>query len=254
VSTIFSTKKGQGNPLILLHGFCETHKIWEDIVDSLAINNSVFCLDLPGFGKSAMPENEFSISVIATQIIEWIKENRIENPILIGHSLGGYIALEIARQNSIKLKGLVLFHSTAQADTQEKKANRNKVIDFVSKNGAEAFLANFVPSLFYKKDNFQLEKIRNLCAATKAEAIIRCSSAMRDRSNYLDLLKIAPFPILFLCGEYDSFISGEDSRNQSISCINSTLIFLSNTAHLGMIENPTDSIKALNRFIEKCFS
>ena len=253
MNKIFSVKKGKGNPIILIHGFCETHKIWEDIADSLALNNSVFCLDLPGFGKSPIPEQEFSVSDIAAQVIEWIHENGFENPILVGHSLGGYIALEIARQNSIKLKGLVLFHSTAKADTQEKKANRNKVIDFVSKNGAEAFLATFVPSLFYKKDNTQLEKIRNICAATKAEAIIRYSYAMRDRLDYLDLIKIAPFPILFLCGEYDSFISAEDSSNQSISCINSTLIFLTHSAHLGMIENPIDSLTGLKLFIEKCF-
>lgn len=253
MSTLFSVQKGAGNSVVLIHGFCETHEIWNAVSDQLAVNYHVICLDLPGFGSSSALKMPFSLADIANNIMEWLIFKQIYKPVLIGHSLGGYVALEVARQHPTLLSGLGLFHSTAQADSLEKKENRNRVIDFISKNGAEQFLEQFVPSLFYKKDNSAIDQVRQICARTSKESIVNFSMAMRDRIDYQDFIKAFPFPMLFLCGEHDPFLRVELSKKQAETCQIPILHILEETGHLGMVEQPQESAEAINFFLNRCF-
>jgi len=253
VSSIFSTVKGQGNPVILIHGFCETHEIWNEITGELAIDYKVFCPDLPGFGKSPLPEGPFSISDIANMVIEWIEKNKIHKPVVVGHSLGGYVALEIAKQKPNLMGGLGLFHSTAKADSEQKRANRDKVIEFVKKNGPKPFLDAFVPSLFHRHDNPKIALVYSICSTTKKETIINYSLAMRDRPDYLDILANSFISTSFIVGEYDTFVLMEDSISQANSCKNSQLFVLKETSHIGMIESVENSLKWLKAFLLRCF-
>lgn len=253
MSPIFSVEKGKGQSVVLIHGFCETHEIWEFILDSLALNYRVFCVDLPGFGKSPLPPTPFSISDIAQLMQSWIKEKEIINPVVIGHSLGGYVTLEMTRQNPECISGLGLFHSTTQADPLEKKENRNKVVDFVSRNGAKPFLDSFVPSLFYNKDHRSINKVREICNGTSRESIINYSLSMRDRIDYQFVINDFDLPIMFVCGENDIFISVEVSKKQAEKCKDPHFFVLNETGHIGMIENPESAAKAIKKFLQICF-
>jgi pimeloyl-ACP methyl ester carboxylesterase len=83
------------------------------------------------------------------QILGWLEERDVKSTIVIGHSLGGYVALAMAALDEEFCKKLALFHSTVYADSDEKKANRDKVIGFVTQNGVAPFIQTFVPSLFF---------------------------------------------------------------------------------------------------------
>lgn len=253
MSPIFSVEKGKGQSVILIHGFCETHEIWQEISDSLAAHYKVFCIDLPGFGKSPLPATPFSISDISQLVLNWIKDEDIGRPVIIGHSLGGYVALEMARQKPECAAGLGLFHSTAQADSPEKKENRNKVVDFVSRNGAKPFLDSFVPSLFYKKYHPSVNKIREICNGTSKESIVNYALAMRDRIDYQFVMDEFTEPILFICGDNDNFIPVEVSKKQAEKCTDSHFYVLNETGHMGMIEKPENAAKAIKRFLQICF-
>lgn len=253
MSPIFSVEKGKGQSVVLIHGFCETHEIWQEISESLAVHYKVFCIDLPGFGKSPLPATPFSISDISKLALNWIKDDDIGRPVIIGHSLGGYVALEMARQQPDCAAGLGLFHSTAQADSPEKKENRNKVVDFVSRNGAKPFLDSFVPSLFYKKDHPSVNKIREICNGTSKESIINYALAMRDRIDYQFVMDDFTVPILFICGDKDNFIPVEVSKRQAEKCTDPHFYVLNETGHMGMIEKPENAAKAIKRFLQICF-
>ena len=254
MDSIFSIKKGSGDSVILLHGFCETHEIWNELANSLSKKYCVVTPDLPGFGKSLLPEYPFSIFDIAQLMLHWIESTQLKRPVIIGHSLGGYVSLEMAKKDSVLFSGLGLFHSTAQADTIEKKQNRNKVIDFVSKNGAKPFLSTFVPSLFYEKDHPSLKGIEKICAITKKESIIEYARAMRDRLDFMETLNEFEMPTLFIAGDKDTFISPQTIENQANLSKNASFHILKNTGHLGMIENPVQSFEVVKSFLEQCFS
>src|ERR1043165_252005 len=144
MSSIFYRKLGKGHPIILIHGFCETHEIWNGFADKLAEKFEVFAIDLPGFGGSPLLPTPFSIQEVAVKVRDWIDQVGLQFPIVIGHSLGGYVALAMAKKSQENIAGIGLFQSTAYADSEERKTNRNRVIAFVKAHGADPFIDTFV--------------------------------------------------------------------------------------------------------------
>lgn len=252
MAAIFHREQGEGQPVILLHGFCETSRIWDEFVPRLSHNFRVLCPDLPGFGESPLPETVFSISDVAAEIVRWMQGLKVTKPVLIGHSLGGYVTLAVANQHANLCAGLGLFHSTALADTEEKKINRNKVIDFVTRNGVKPYIDTFVPGLFYDKKSPSIEAVNVILGKAKAEALIAYVAAMRDRPDHTSLLAMLTQPILFLCGSQDELIPLESIRKQSKMAQKGTLEILPETGHMGMFEAPAESARAVGIFARSC--
>ncbi len=249
---IFHQESGKGKPIILLHGFCETSHIWDDFVPRLSDRFRVICPDLPGFGKSKILKTPFSINDVAADVTRWIHSLELKRPVLIGHSLGGYVALAIANKNENMLSGIGLFHSTALPDTQEKKTNRNKVIDFVARNGVKAYIDTFVPGLFYNKKSEAIAGVNQMLSEAKPEALIGYLEAMRDRPDQTVLIARFASPILFLCGEQDELIPVESIQKQAKMAQKATLKVLPETGHMGMLEEPAKSARDVAQFANSC--
>ncbi len=233
---VFFREQGQGTPIILIHGFCETHEIWNGFDTKLSIYGRVISIDIPGFGNSPLVSVPFTIDAIAEILLTWLKERDFKDIILVGHSLGGYIALAMAVLDPHYCKKLVLFHSSIYADTDEKKANRYKVIEFVNKNGVEPFLQTFVPSLFYNKNHPEIERVRSICSKTPSLTLIEYTRAMRDRRSREDFFKTYTGQSVILAGEKDEIIPIEVSRKMASTGLKSIFLSLPDTGHLGMIE------------------
>ena len=119
------------------------------------------------------------------------------------------------RQNPDLYSGLVLFHSTAAADSTEKKANRDKVKSFVRENGVKTFLDSFVPSLFHKKDKENMDFALKIAQKTTESTFLTYTQAMRDRLESETLLLSSKVPIMILAGAQDALIPLESLQNQS---------------------------------------
>lgn len=250
---IFHQESGTGQPLILLHGFCETSDIWNEFVPRLSDRFRVICPDLPGFGKSKILKTPFSIGDVAAEIALWMRELDITRSVLVGHSLGGYVTLAIANKHEEMLAGIGLFHSTALSDTEEKKLNRNKVIDFVTRNGVKPYIDTFVPGLFYDKNSPVMEKVSELLSKASPEALTAYLAAMRDRPDQTVLVARFPKPVLFLCGDKDELISVESVQKQAKTAQKGTLRILQETGHMGMFESPVKSAREVAQFATTCF-
>jgi len=246
---IFFRENGQGTPVILIHGFCETHHIWDGFSDQLAKHARVFSIDLPGFGNSPLPHTPLTIDSIADIVLTWLKDNHIEAFVLVGHSLGGYVALAMASKEPALCKCLVLLHSTIYADTDEKKANRDKVIDFVIKNGVEPFIQTFASSLFYNKTHPEIGRVRNICLETPQQTLIEYTRAMRDRPSREDFCKSFIGTTLIIAGEKDEIIPLEISKKMASIGKKCNLLVLPDTGHMGMIESATRSLAGIKSVI-----
>lgn len=238
----------------MIHGFCETNEIWCQLTPLLSTNLSVYVPDLPGFGKSELLPGPFSIEDVARQMWNWLDATKVEKPILIGHSLGGYVALAMGRQRPDAVRGLGLFHSTALEDAPEKKENRNKVIEFISRHGVDPFLDTFVPSLFFKKDHPEFATVDKLCRQSTKDTVIAYTKAMRDRPDQRDFLKAFTGPMLFLGGSEDAFVTPEALETQSKMTKNGIFECISGVGHLGMIEDPVASARIVNGFAKKVYA
>jgi pimeloyl-ACP methyl ester carboxylesterase len=129
---------------------------------------------------------------------------------------------------------LGLFHSTAYADSADKKQSRNKAIEFVNKNGAKAFATNFITPLFSDPNHTAIEKVKKIAAESNESAVIGYTMAMRDRPDQIKTLKSLKKPTLFIAGAKDPGIPVESIHKQAAECQNPEIHVLSNVAHMAM--------------------
>jgi len=246
---IFFRKLGKGKPVILIHGFCETHKIWNGLAEDLAEAYEVFSIDLPGFGESQLPPPPFSLAVIAEKLLHWIDQEKIVLPFVVGHSLGGYITLAMAEGAPEKIGGFCLFHSTPYPDAEEKKNNRNRVIEFVKVNGVGPFVDTFVPGLFFDKKHPAIPVVDKIARGTLQETLLAYTAAMRDRPSSIDFFKKFEKPVLILAGEKDTVISSESVQEYGHLANNGMVQILNDTGHMAMFEQPSRVRSLLKSFL-----
>jgi pimeloyl-ACP methyl ester carboxylesterase len=251
---IYFKDQGKGFPIVLLHGFCENHQIWNGFAEDLALNFRVITPDLPGFGKSELPHHPFSIDDIADQMLTWLHQSGIKNSILIGHSLGGYITLAMARKKVEAFSGIGLFHSTAFADNDDKKANRDKTIEFVQKNGVAPFASTFVQGLFRDSKSKYLTQVNKIASATPLKTVISYTKAMRDRESAIEFLRTLPIYLLVIAGIHDSIIPVAVSKQFAELAPKVVFQPLEHSAHMGMMEDRLGALNAIMEFSSRCIT
>jgi pimeloyl-ACP methyl ester carboxylesterase len=246
--------EGKGRSIILLHGFAEDHFIWNRQVDFFKNKCRLIVPDLPGSGLSEILK-DMSIEGMAACIIQLISETCTPKdlPYLIGHSMGGYIALAVAEKNPGRLAGLGLFHSTAYPDSPEKKIGRNKSIEFIRQHGSDPFIRQSIPNLFSesskKYDSDIIETLIRRFGGFSPESLVSYYEAMIKRPDRTSVLKHFPGPVLFVIGAQDAAIPADDILKQCHLPSISHIHIFENTAHMGMLENTTRSDVVLEEFV-----
>ena len=180
---VFYTDQGKGSAVILLHGFLENSKIWEPFIPQLSKKNRIICIDLLGHGNTGCLGYIHSMELMAEIVEAVLKHLRIRKSILIGHSMGGYVALAYAEKNPDNVKGLCLMNSTARADTPEKKINRDRGIEAVKQNH-KTFIRIAVKNLFTPENQItfskEIETLTNECLKTPLQGIV---AALEDENK-----------------------------------------------------------------------
>ncbi|MEP7373123.1 MAG: alpha/beta hydrolase [Chitinophagaceae bacterium] len=174
---------------------------------------------------------------------------------LIGHSMGGYIALAFANKYAGYLSALGLFHSSAFADSEEKKDTRKKGIEFIRQHGAFEFLKNSTPNLFSPLSKDERPElidgfIRSL-SNFSAASLVNYYVAMMQRPDRTDLLKAIQLPVLFVMGEYDNAVPLQDGLKQAHMPEKSYIHILHQSGHMGMLEEPDNSNHILKQFLSE---
>lgn len=240
---IYYQVKGNGHCIVLLHGFAEDHDIWNEQVNFLQEYCKLIIPDLPGSGKSEMFQNKnTTFEDYAASLNALLVNENIDKCTLLGHSMGGYITLAFANQYPEKLTAFGLVHSTAFADSDEKKVTREKGIKFMHEYGVFPFLKNATSNLFsdnYKKQ--KPEKVAELIEKGKAfsaEALIHYYSLMINRPDRIEVLKESRIPVLFVIGDEDKAAPINDLLQQ-VHLPNISYVYLiTGAGHMSMWEVP----------------
>ena len=235
--------------VVLLHGFGEDSSVWSGFVPFLQKD---FYILTPDYARLS---NLKTIEEYADFVHEEITEKGIEKCVMIGHSMGGYIALAFAEKYPEMLTGLGLFHSTSFADSEEKKAARSKNIEFIDKYGAEAFIKTSTPNLyaeiFQKLHPEVIEKHIEYASTLPKEALMAGMKAMRDRPDRRQVLKSLRCSVMFIIGEMDKSVSPQDAKSQIMMPKYFSSSILNDVAHMGMLEEPEDCLKFVIKFCLK---
>lgn len=242
-----------GKPwLIFLHGFCECSTMWADTLGSFAGDFNYLTPDLPGFGL-ASSERINSMEKMAYWVSQKVKE-RTDGPVhLIGHSMGGYIALEIYKMSPNLTKSISLVHSTASSDDESKKANRDKGIEFIKHHGLKPYLKEFKKNLLghpNQPDHIQ-QKIEEIVqkGAIDSEGVIQALTAMKNRTDKTELLASRRVPAHYFIGKGDAFLPYRKLQIEALQAKNSSVSFMEDSTHIGFLEQPKLFQRELMAFI-----
>lgn len=241
---------GEGPVVMLLHGFGEDGSVWERQYNIFE-GYQLIIPELPGTGGSEIT-SDMSMEGMGTTIRDFIDHLNIPQCCMIGHSMGGYITLAFAEAYAERLNSFGLFHSTAFADTEEKKQTRKKGMEFITKNGAFEFLKTATPNLYspYTKENHPqlIEEHIESTKDFKDEALIRYYQAMIDRPDRTHVLRETNVPVLFVLGRHDNAVPFQDVLKQSYLPSVSQVEFLEKSGHMGMREETELSNRILVAF------
>ncbi|RYY92628.1 MAG: alpha/beta fold hydrolase [Chitinophagaceae bacterium] len=238
-------------PLVLLHGFGEDSRVW-DRQAPLAEHCRLLTPDLPGSGNTAAPET-WSMESLAEAVRDRLDAEGINRCMLVGHSMGGYVALAFAERWPERLLGLGLFHSTSFADTAAKVDTRRKGIDFIRRQGADAFMKTSTPNLYSPATRERrpelIEKSMAEATGMDPDALIGYYEAMIARPDRTHVLKEAEIPVLFILGRHDNAVPLADGLAQCHLPRVSQVHLLEEAGHMGMRECPEQANQHLLTYL-----
>jgi pimeloyl-ACP methyl ester carboxylesterase len=259
-SNIFYRTIGKGKRVMLLHGFAEDGTIWENQIAFLKNYFRLLIPDIPGSGRSELiPDGNIAtyaevIKAILADDFHQQGNEGSEEITIIGHSMGGYIALAFAEKYPQQLAAFGLFHSTAFADNEEKKLARAKAILFIKDKGSHPFLQTSIPGLFSQEftNNHpaEINELINKAKNFSPHALIQYYEAMIQRPDRTEVLKKFPKAILFVIGEKDNVIPLQSSLEQCYLPAQAHIHILAKSAHMGMLEETEKVNEILYHFLK----
>lgn len=250
--SLFYRSLGEGIPVVLLHGFAEDGEIWSSQVTYLQQSCRLIIPDLPGSGRSEL-NDDVSIEAMAEAVNAVVAEEKITDLIIIGHSMGGYVTLAYAEKFPDLVKAFGLFHSTAYADSEDKKATRIKNITFIESHGSHEFLKQSIPGLF--SSNFKdthpeiVVQLIDRYKTFDSRSLAAYHQAMIHRTDKTGVLKKSTKPVLFIMGKHDNAVPFNDSLQLCHLPALSYIHILEQSGHMGMLEETQKSNQALQHFL-----
>lgn len=248
--------KGKGRTVVLLHGYLGNSLIWEQTIANLSRSYRVIAIDLPGHGDTPCFGYVHSMELMAKCVKSVLDSLRLKRYVIIGHSMGGYVGLAFADLFPDTLRGLCLYHSTAYADSEEKKRDRQRAIELVKKE-RKIYTVATIKNLFatknlkYLKD--EIAFALHIARQTPVKGIVAALAGMKDRSPRDIILGLVEYPLMMVIGELDNVLPAQQLLEQSEYIKQKTVLYLEHDGHFGFLESPRLSNKELRKFLRKCF-
>ncbi|MDY0212606.1 MAG: alpha/beta hydrolase [Desulfuromonadaceae bacterium] len=248
-----------GNPaaasVVFIHGFPFSSAIWKDQLKALGNNYHSVAYDFRGMGNSALGDGQYTLEGHVDDLIAMLDYLEIEQAIVVGLSMGGYIALRALERNPERFLGVVLCDTQSKADDNTAKLKRAAGAKAVKQDGAAAFAEGFVGAVFTQTS---LESnvpavgfIKDLISATNPLAIAGNLIAMAGRTDTTDSLQNISIPTLILVGEEDNLTTPDTARAMHAQIKGSELHLIPQAAHMSHLENPEVFNARLLEFLQK---
>ncbi|MHB8141446.1 MAG: alpha/beta fold hydrolase [Vulcanimicrobiaceae bacterium] len=246
--------RGTGESVILLHGFPLTHAIWDAQCAALATNFRVVTMDLRGSGGSGAPPGPYLVESLASDVAGVLDALGIECANLIGHSLGGYVALAFARMFTERVVRLALVCSRLAADTPAQAAARRQLATQLECEGSvepvvDAYLSRLFAPARFDADRRLVDDVAGLIRSNSSRGLAALLHAMAQRPSSEDIAADLAMPALVLAGEDDLVVSIEESRAIAAAFPAGRVQVCSNSGHLPMLEAPQATSAALAAFL-----
>lgn len=244
---------GKGQPILLLHGFGEDKKIWSDVFKKWDGSARLIALDLPGFGDAPAFKKIPKMADYAAFVVEFCQHMKLKQIVLAGHSMGGYVALEILKSKAMKAAGLVLINSHPYADDLIRKEMRKRAIRLIDTGYTELYLRQLYRSVFTAQFVIQekayINDLIDRIAAPKHNGLTHALKAMASREDSSDVLKKIKIPFLMLGGSLDKLLPVVKACEVASMPATARLRLNENVGHMLPSEAPAMVAKELSAFL-----
>ncbi len=252
---IYYDDEGQpsGSPIVLVHGFPLSHEMWASQIEVLKSAYRVVAFDLRGQGRSEVGDGQFTLEFLVDDLIALLDHLKIEQAILCGLSMGGYVSLRAVERNTQRVSGLVLCDTKSEADTNETKLARAASIRALKKDGVETYAETFLKGALAPtslKDRHIVETSAKMIRQNQALGLCGTLLALAGRTDTTSFLPKIQVPTLILVGEQDTITPPEHSHRMQSLIQNSELHIIPQAGHMTNLENPTIFNTHLLKFLQ----
>ena len=241
--------------VVLLHGYLESLLVWEDFVPYLYKEVRVVTLDLPGHGISVVTGAVHTMDFLADTVADALKALGIGRCTLVGHSMGGYVALAFCERHPEMLDGVVLLSSTPNPDTPEKAENRRREIELVRADKKELIAELFAPKGFAPENRKRLraviEQLSELISMSDSDGVVAVLNGLIQRADQNEMLRNLNVPQLFIFGREDEFIPVAAAEAIVAAQPQAEIAWLDHSGHMGFVEEPEQALAILTGFIDR---
>ena len=243
--------------LVFIHGYLEYKELWSNFTKYFEENYRILCIDLPGHGASENLSEIHKMKEMARLVHFVINNNAINDYVLIGHSMGGYVSLAFLNLFPKETKGMVLFSSSALNDSTEKLLARNRDVEMIKNGDKNMLIDNNIPNMFASinlvKHTKEIENIKKHASIMNDKSIIAALNGMKTRVNNANFLKNIDIQVLFIAGKLDNLIQIDVSERQAKGVKNISFKTLNNSGHMGYIEEAELSTTYINNYLKDIF-
>lgn len=244
---------GDGPALLLIHGYPLNRKLWRHQLGAFPGWRTI-APDLRGMGESDAPDLGYSMATYADDLISLLDSIGVDEAVICGLSMGGYIAMEILRRHRQRVRGLVLMDTRMEADSSEGRKGRDAAAQAARDKGASAIAESMLPKLFASPDPDRVgdvwNEVQQMVLTTPVPGIVGALSAMRDRPDSTGLLPLLEdLPALVIVGEQDRITPPDAARRMAELLPMGKLEVIGGAGHLPPLERPDDVTRALAGFL-----
>ncbi|MFN2371520.1 MAG: alpha/beta fold hydrolase [Candidatus Krumholzibacteriia bacterium] len=243
-------------PVVFIHGFPFSHAMWAPQLDAVAERHRAVAYDLRGHGRSDVGDGQYTVEGHVDDLLALLDHLGIAKAVLVGLSMGGYVALRAAERAPERCRGLVLCDTRSEADGNEAKLKRAAGAVQVKRDGAAAFADGFVKAVFapgtFTARPEAVEAVRLIIAGTSPLAIAGTLIALAGRTDTTAALPGIAVPTLILVGEHDQVTPPEASRDMHERIPGAQLHVVPEAGHLSSVENPEFFNARLLPFLAQC--
>ncbi len=243
---------GTGLPLVFLHGFPLNRTMWDPQVSALVGECRCIAIDLRGFGESAAAE-PYSMDRYADDVVGVLDTLSIERAVIVGHSMGGYIAFALMRRHRARVRALVLANTRATSDTVETIERRREMIDIAEAQGSSAVANMQIAGLMGKTSRERrpdsYDAIHRMMAQAPVAGIVGALEAMIARPDSTAMLGAINVPTLVIGGDEDVIVRPRDVRAMQEAIPSSRIEIFNQAGHLSSVERPAAFNTVLSEFV-----
>lgn len=246
--------QGKGDVLLFLHGYLESMEIWKEFAERFSDSHTIMCIDIPGHGNSEVMGKVHSMGAMADIIKAILDEEGISKVTVFGHSMGGYITMELVERYPETIKGYCLFHSTCFADNEEKKLNRDREISLIKCGKKMQIIHTNIPKAFAESNLermvAEVSAAKKLGAQAPDNGITALLRGMKERKDHSETLKKAAPPLLLVWGRKDNYIGEEPFQKLVSLAPHASVIVLNESGHMGFLEEPDTAYSGIMSWLQ----